>query len=91
VSITGTLTNGTAQPVIASSVNVTITTSSGDEPAYGDTHSSDLAPGQSANWDATSYVSSTAWPTATAQPGRWVWADSQYAQCPTADGTASAQ
>ena len=87
VSAVGTLTNGTATPIIAPSVNVTIATSDGDDPAYGDSNSSQLDPGQTGNWNATSYVSSKTTPTATAQPGRWVWADSRYADCPTADNS----
>ena len=53
----------------------------GDEPAYGDADSSQLAPGQTTTWDATSYVSSTTRPTAT--PDRGVWLDSHYADCPS--------
>ena len=83
VTVTGTLTNGTATPVVAPSVNVTITTSSGNQPAQGNSTSSHLAPGQSTNWTATSHVSSTTFPTATAQPAKWTWADSHYAQCPS--------
>ena len=83
VTVTGTLTNGTATPIVAPSVNVTITTSSGNQPAHGDSNSSHLAPGQSTNWTATSHVSSTTFPTATAQPAKWAWADPQYARCPS--------
>jgi len=83
VAISGTLTNRTNTAIVVPAVNVTITTSGGDEPAYGDSNSSQLAPGQTGNWSATSYVSSTARPTATAQPGTWVWADSRYAECPS--------
>jgi hypothetical protein len=86
VTVTGTLTDGTAAPIIAPSVIVTIVTSEGDEPAYGDSNPSELAAGRTANWNATSYVSSKTPPTATAEPDRWVWADSRYADCPIASG-----
>jgi len=85
VTVTGTVTNGTNTPIIAPSVDVTVRTNSGEEPAYGDSDSSQLGPGQTGTWTATSYVSSTTPPTATAQPGKWVWADSRYEECPTAD------
>ena len=89
MTITGTLTNGTVTPIVTPSVNVTITTSNGTEPAYGDSNSSQLAPGQSASWNATSYVSSTTRPSATAQPGTWAWADPRYADCPSGDQRAA--
>jgi hypothetical protein len=82
VTVTGTLTNATNTPIDVPAVDVTITTSSGDEAAYGDSNSSQLAPGQGGDWNASSFVSSTTKPTATAGPGKWVWADSQYAECP---------
>ena len=83
VIVRGTLTNGTATPIVAPTVKVTITTSSGDEPAYGDTTNGDLAAGQSVDWSANSYVSSSTKPTATAQPDRWAWADPKYGECPS--------
>ncbi len=83
MTITGTLRNGTNTSVDAPAIDVTITGSNGDEPAYGDADSSQLAPGQTTTWNATSYVSSTTRPTATATPDRWVWLDSHYADCPS--------